>query len=219
MKLAFIGFDLDGTLADTLEDLHDATNYALSQEGLPQITLEQTRKFVGNGVVLLLKRACGREDPDLIQRLHQGFNVYYANHCTDHVRPYPGVPEAVALLRQAGVKIAVLTNKPNEFVSKILEACYPAGSFHAMLGQTERFPTKPNPESLFYLMEQLQIPKDAKGAYAGDSDVDIKTAKNAGLISISCAWGFRPKEQLLPLHPDYLVETGNDLRTLLDKLL
>ena len=76
MKLAFIGFDLDGTLADTLEDLHDATNYALSQEGLPQITLEQTRKFVGNGVVLLLKRACGREDPDLIQRLHQGFNVY-----------------------------------------------------------------------------------------------------------------------------------------------
>ena len=76
--------------------------------------------------------------------------------------------------------MAVLTNKPNEFVSKILSACFPQGSFDAMLGQTNRFPTKPNPESLHYLMEQLQVPKDAKCVYAGDSDVDIKTAATQG---------------------------------------
>ena len=219
MKLSFVGFDLDGTLVNTLEDLHYATNHALSKEGLPQITLDQTRKFVGNGVVLLLKRAAGSEDPDLIDRLHQGFNEYYADHCTDHVKPYPGVPEAVALLKQAGVKIAVLTNKPNEFVAKILSNCYPQGSFDAMLGQTDRFPTKPNPEALYYLMEQLGVSKEAKGIYAGDSDVDIKTARNAGLISVSCAWGFRPKDQLQPLNPDYLVESGKELEEVLRKLL
>lgn len=219
MNLSFVGFDLDGTLVNTLEDLHYATNYALSQQGLPQITLEQTRQFVGNGVVLLLKRASGSDDPALVDRLHQGFNTYYADHCTDHVKPYPGVPEAVALLKQAGVKVAVLTNKPNEFVSKILSACFPQDSFDAMLGQTNRFPTKPNPESLHYLMEQLQVPKDAKCVYAGDSDVDIKTARNAGLISISCTWGFRPKEELIPLHPDYFAETGAELEEVLRKLL
>lgn len=219
MKLSFVGFDLDGTLVNTLEDLHYATNYTLSQEGLPQITLEQTRQFVGNGVVLLLKRASGSDDPVLVDRLHQGFNTHYAEHCTDHVKPYPGVPEAVALLKQAGVKVAVLTNKPNEFVSKILSTCFPQGSFDAMLGQTDRFPTKPNPESLHYLMTQLQVPKDAVSAYAGDSDVDIKTARNAGLISISCTWGFRPKEELVPLHPDYFAETGAELEEVFRKLL
>ena len=219
MKLSFVGFDLDGTLVNTLDDLHYATNYALSQQNLPQITLDQTRKFVGNGVVLLLQRASGSEDPAVIDRLHQDFNIYYADHCTDHVKPYPGVPEAVAFLKQAGVKIAVLTNKPDEFVSKILSACYPKGSFDIMLGQTSRFPTKPNPESLFYLMQQLGLSKDAAGAYAGDSDVDIHTAKNAGLISISCAWGFRPKEQLLPLNPDYLVGSGKERESLFRQLL
>ena len=219
MKLSFAGFDLDGTLVDTLEDLHFATNYALSRQGLPEITLDQTRKFVGNGVILLLKRASGQDEGALISKLHQDFNIYYAEHCTDHVKPYPGVPEAVAMLKKAGVKIAVLTNKPNEFVAKILEHCYPPDSFDVMLGQTDRFPTKPNPAALYYLMEQLEIPKQARGVYAGDSDVDIQTAKNAGLISISCAWGFRPKEQLIPLHPDYLVDNGIELKKTLQKLL
>ncbi len=219
MKLSFVGFDLDGTLVNTLEDLHYATNYALFREGLPQITLEQTRQFVGNGVVLLLKRASGSDDPALVERLRQSFNTYYADHCTDHVKPYPGVPEAVALLKQNGVKVAVLTNKPNQFVSKILSACFPQGSFDAMLGQTDRFPTKPNPESLHYLMKQLQVPEGSRCAYAGDSDVDIKTARNAGLISISCTWGFRPKEELAVLYPDYFAETGAELEEVFRKLL
>lgn len=219
MKLSFVGFDLDGTLVNTLEDLHDATNFALSQEGLPQITLEQTRQFVGNGVILLLKRASGREEEELISKLHLHFNRYYAAHCTDHVKPYPGVAQTLAMLRQAGVKIVVLTNKPNEFVSKILNHCFAPGSFDAMLGQTDRFPTKPNPQALFYLMEQLQLEKDAKGVYAGDSDVDIKTARNAGLISVSCAWGFRPREELIPFQPDYMVEDGGALQDLLQTLM
>lgn len=188
-------FDLDGTILDTLEDLKESLNAALASEGLPPRTLEQTRAFVGNGIQNLIARAVpDGTAPEKTARVYDAFNRHYAVHCQDHTRPYAGIPEALLQLRQAGVRTAVVSNKSDYAVQTLCGACFP-GQFDAALGWREGLRKKPAPDSVLAVLQECGI-APSEAVYIGDSDVDIETARNAGLACIAVNWGFRPRALL-----------------------
>lgn len=188
-----IVFDLDGTLLDTLEDLADATNAALQLYGLPLRALDEIRAFVGNGAAKLIERAVGKADKILQENVLVAFKTYYGEHCADKTAPYAGVLPLLKTLRECGVKTAVLSNKP-DFAVKSLSQEYFGGLLQAAVGENEAagIRKKPAPDALFSVMEALSAdPKTT--VYVGDSEVDIQTAKNAGIDCICVTWGFRDK--------------------------
>ena len=184
-------FDLDGTLLDTLDDLTDAVNAMLATLSLPLRTREEVCAFVGNGIANLTLRALGKENQDKFDEAFALFKAYYKEHCQDKTAPYEGVLEMLRLLKGLGVQTAVLSNKA-DFATKMLVEKYFAGYIQEAMGENEAagIRKKPAPDALFRLMEKLGASKE-KTVYVGDSDVDILTAKNAGLACISCTWGFR----------------------------
>ena len=186
MKIGVI-FDMDGTLLDTLEDLTDAVNVALEQNGHPKRSLEEVRYFVGNGAEKLIRSAIPEgADPKPVMEV---FLKWYAAHCQDKTRPYEGIPEALEELKQ-DYPLAVVSNKPDYAVKLISEALFP-GVYG--VGEKQGIPRKPAPDMLFSAMEQIGV---EQCIYIGDSDVDLATARNAGVPCISVLWGFRTKEDL-----------------------
>ena len=194
-----IVFDLDGTLLDTLADLHAAVNFALGKYGFPKRTKDEVRSFVGNGIAMLIKRAIGKETP-LFEAVLQAFKEYYAAHCADETRAYAGILPLLKNLQAKGVKTAVVSNKADFAVKKLAEE-YFGGLLLAAVGEDEAngVRKKPAPDSLLAVMEKLGADKQ-KTAYVGDSEVDIQTAQNAGVACISVTWGFKDK--------DFLIENG-----------
>ena len=180
-------FDLDGTLLDTLEDLADSVNYALEQHGYPQRTLEEIRTFVGNGAAMLIKLATS-ESEDYEQVLRT-FQSYYKTHCQVKTGPYAGVLEALREIR-AEYPVAVVSNKPDPAVKTLCDD-YFDGVF--ALGERADCPRKPAPDMLYKAMENLGV---TKAVYVGDSEVDVITAKNAGMPCISVLWGFRTEAEI-----------------------
>lgn len=180
-------FDLDGTLLDTLEDLADSVNYALEQHGYPQRTLEEIRTFVGNGAAMLIKLATS-ESEDYEQVLRT-FQSYYKTHCQVKTGPYAGVLEALREIR-AEYPVAVVSNKPDPAVKTLCDD-YFDGVF--ALGERADCPRKPAPDMLYKAMEHLGVDK---AVYVGDSEVDVITAKNAGMPCISVLWGFRTEAEI-----------------------
>lgn len=203
-------FDLDGTLIDSLADLAAATNYTLAHYGLPARTLSEVRQMVGNGVRQLLLRAvheplspdggttwrehpvCSLPDGTLhpeFEAMLQTFRAYYDAHCKDATRPYDGIAPLLERLAAEGVKLAVVSNKPQGAV-EILRQDYFRQWIKVAVGEREGLPRKPDPALLRVAMEELGS-SAARTLYVGDSDVDIQTAANAGLPCISVLWGFR----------------------------
>ena len=180
-------FDLDGTLLDTLEDLADSVNYALAQHGYPLRTLEEIRCFVGNGAAMLIKLATS-ESEDYEQVLRT-FQSYYKTHCQVKTGPYAGVLEALREIR-AQYPVAVVSNKPDPAVKTLCDD-YFDGVF--ALGERADCPRKPAPDMLYKAMENLGVDK---AIYVGDSEVDVLTAKNAGMPCISVLWGFRDEAEI-----------------------
>ncbi len=196
MRYRLAVFDLDGTILYTLEDLKISLNFALSANGLPERTLDETRRFVGNGIRKLIERAVPENsDPGLIDRVFDDFNLHYKEHCTDHTRPYEGIPELLSALRAAGVKTAVLSNKADYGVQELCARYFP-GMFDFAAGEKAGVRKKPAPDGVFTILEQLKIPA-TETVYIGDSEVDIKTAENSGTDSIIVDWGFRDRELLI----------------------
>ena len=189
-------FDLDGTLLDTLDDLTAATNAALAKFSLPQRTREEVRSFVGNGIAKLIERAVGEEGKGLQAEALAEFKSYYAAHCADKTAPYDGILSLLRSLREKGVKTAVLSNKA-DFAVKSLAKTYFDGLLLAAVGENESagIRKKPAPDALFSVMNELSATAE-KTVYVGDSDVDIQTAKNAGVACICVTWGFRDKDFL-----------------------
>ena len=180
-------FDLDGTLLDTLEDLADSVNYALAQHGYPQRTLEEVRTFVGNGAAMLIKLSTSyAEDYEQVLRT---FQAYYKAHCQVKTGPYAGILDALAQIR-AEYPVAVVSNKPDPAVKSLCKDYF--GDILAM-GEHEGCPRKPAPDMLYKAMEQLGVDK---AVYIGDSEVDVITAKNAGMPCISVLWGFRTEAEI-----------------------
>lgn len=192
MKYQTVIFDLDGTLLNTLEDLHAATNYALEQCGMPVRTLDEVRRFVGNGIRKLMIRAI--PDGEANSRFEEAFakfQEYYKVHCNDTTKPYPGVVELLEQLKQQGIKLAIVSNKA-DFGVKELQKIYFDGLIPVAIGERAGIRKKPAPDTVYQALEELEA-DGAQAVYVGDSDVDIQTAANAGLPCISVTWGFRDR--------------------------
>ena len=186
MKIGVI-FDLDGTLLDTLEDLTDAVNVALEKNGYPPRTLEEMRYFVGNGASHML-RCAAPEGADL-KPVMDVFVEWYGAHCQEKTRPYEGIFEALEELKK-DYPLAVVSNKPDYAVKLICNAMFP--DVYGV-GEQQGIPRKPAPDLLLSTMNQIGV---ESCIYVGDSDVDVATARNAGVPCISVLWGFRTKEDL-----------------------
>ena len=201
-------FDLDGTLLNTLEDLKDATNAALESQGMPQCTLDQVRRYVGNGVRKLMVRAVPNgEDNPLFEKTFMAFKEYYGEHCLDHTEPYPDILNVMKELKARGIKIAIVSNKLDSAVKELDEKFFSEYT-SAAIGEMEGVARKPAPDMVEKALHELGVTKQ-DAIYVGDSDVDIETAKNSGLDGISVTWGFRDVE--------FLREHG--AKTMIDKPL
>lgn len=192
-KLAI--FDLDGTILNTLEDLADAANYALRDHGYPERTIEEVRRFVGNGIRRLIERAVPEgATAEEIDGVHNTFSVYYQQHCADKTRPYEGILQLLERLRAAGCLTAVVSNKADAAVQPLCQHYY-KGLFDYAVGERAGIRRKPAPDSVREVLHRLRVDA-ADAVYIGDSEVDIRTAANAGLDSIIVTWGFRERPYL-----------------------
>lgn len=206
----FIVFDLDGTLLDTLDDLHVSVNVALEKYDLPKRSKEEVRSFVGNGIAMLIKRSIGEETP-YFERVLEAFKAHYATHCADKTKAYSGILELLKSLKAQGVKTAVVSNKA-DFAVKKLAREYFGGLLLEAVGEDEEhgIRKKPAPDSLFAVMEKMGATKE-KTVYVGDSEVDIQTAANAGVDCISVTWGFKDKAFLLQNGGRIFIDTPDEI--------
>lgn len=210
MRYKVAVFDMDGTILDTLQDLKDSINFALKENGFPERNLEEVRLFVGNGLKKLVERAVP-ENASLEQqeKVLESFNHYYPEHCDIHTKPYDGILELLQKLKSRGMKLAVNSNKPDYGVKELCKK-YFDGIFDVEIGIKEGIKTKPSPDALNKILELLDCEKQ-DAVYIGDSDVDIMTAKNAELRSISVDWGFRSKDFLKKSGAEKIVENCGEL--------
>jgi len=214
-KLAI--FDLDGTILDTLEDLTGAVNHVLAQFGYPFRTLDEVRQFVGNGIHRTLEQAVPPgTGADLVDQLYQAFTPYYQDHCADRTRPYEGIPELLRALRENGISTAVVSNK-GDMAVKALCARYFPGLFDAAVGERPGVRRKPAPDGVLELLRSLNVPKE-QAVYIGDSEVDVETARRAGLPCIGVDWGFRGRTFLLERGAPIVVDTPGEIVTVLSAL-
>lgn len=205
-------FDLDGTLLDTIADLAAATNQALAQEGYPTHPVDAYRFFVGNGINKLFERALPEEarNEANVLKIRSLFVPYYDVHNADLSRPYPGIPELLLQLQQAGFQLAVASNKYQSATRKLVAQYFPDIRFAAVFGQREGVPTKPDPTVVHDILTETGVTPD-EVMYVGDSDVDMQTARNAGVTAVGVTWGFRPRVELAALHPAYLIDQAEEL--------
>ena len=191
-------FDLDGTLLDTLQDLANSVNYALSQHGMPTHTTDAIRGFVGNGVRLLMERAVpdGAQNPQF-EATYASFRQHYMQHSLDTTRPYEGIPELIHELKIRGCKMAVVSNKMMAATQSLVRHFFP--EIDVAIGEHESagIRKKPAPDTVYEALRQLAVSPKLTAVYVGDSDVDIATARNSGLPCISVLWGFRDRDFLL----------------------
>ena len=202
-------FDLDGTLLDTMADLTDAVNYALNVHGYPSRTMDEVRSFVGNGAARLL--ALSVPEGEEYEPVLATYQAYYRTHCQIKTGPYPGVVEALAQLRKR-YPVAIVSNKPDA-ATKTLCADYFPGVFAR--GEAADCPRKPAPDMLYQAMQTLGVDK---AIYVGDSEVDVITARNAGMPCISVTWGFRSREELEEAGAKYLCSDAAQLPELAAKI-
>ena len=206
-------FDLDGTLLDTLEDLLDATNYALRTCGYPERTLPELRRFVGNGaenqIRLSLPEGSSKEE---VQRVLAVYKPYYTDHCQKKTKPYEGILEALAVLKEK-YPIAIVSNKPDSAV-KALCADYFPGIY--ALGEAAGCPRKPAPDMVYKAVAAIGA---ETCIYVGDSEVDVLTAKNAGVPCLSVLWGFRDRADMEAVGAEYFCEDTAKMAKELEEMI
>lgn len=214
-------FDLDGTLLDTLSDLAAACNQALASNSLPPQPKDDYRMLVGSGAQNLMRltaAACGlppeQISDNLVDQLLNDFNQAYNQNWDDQTRPYPGIQELLSSLQQAGIKLAVLSNKPDSFTQKIVSRFFPAGCFAQIAGKLDGWPIKPDPSLALEICRRLDV-RPEQTAMIGDSGSDMATACRAGMIPIGVLWGFRSADELSAGGAKWLIENPSDLKALL----
>ena len=209
-------FDLDGTLLNTLEDVVNACNYALKKCNFKTHSIEEYKVFVGDGRSKLIERIVPDEykgNDEVKNKVLRLFDEYYSEHMLDMTKPYEGICEMLKSLKEKGVKLAVVSNKPDEFVGGIVKK-YFGDTFEIVHGQRTNYPVKPDPTTVYEVIESFGI-KLNESIYVGDSNVDIYTAKNAKVKSIGVAWGFRGEEELREAGADYIVYDSNEITELI----
>ena len=216
MKYKIVIFDLDGTILNTLEDLADSTNYALSVFDMPERTIEEIRHFVGNGIRKLMERAVPQGTPEsMIVKVHETFTEHYKKHCADKTRPYDGIKELIENIRNAGVYTAVVSNKADYGVQTLCKDYFP-GLFDYAVGEREGIRRKPYPDSVNEVLRQFDVDR-TQAVYVGDSEVDVQTAANAGMDVCMVGWGFINEEFLKESGAEFVVHSPEEAWEFINK--
>lgn len=200
-------FDLDGTLTDTLKSIWKSANLALSDVGLPPFDIDRYRYFVGDGAAELVKRALmadGDKELALFDKMSESYRKHFEKYVNYEVRPYEGIRELLCALKEKGFLLAVNSNKPQDRTENVIEENFGKGTFDILVGQSDERARKPAPDGVFHIMEQLGLMKD-EVVYLGDTCVDMKTGKSAGVFTVGALWGFRDRQELEENHADAII--------------
>ena len=212
MKKAVI-FDLDGTLADTIASITYCGNLALSRFGLPSFGEEDYKHFVGDGAAMLIRRAllaAGDERLEHFEEVYETYLEIFAKDCMYQVKPYEGICALLEELKRLSVRIAVLSNKPDRDSLRVVEALFGKGYFDFVQGQREDIPRKPDPAGVYRIMEAFVLPA-GDFLYVGDSGVDMKTGRAAGIFTVGVLWGFRDRKELVENGADAVISKPLEL--------
>ena len=208
-------FDLDGTIADTIITIEDALNMLMSRYGYPELDYEQTRIAVGKGSLDLVRRAVPKDvscDEARVVELHEEYLKYYRQTLLNCNECYEGMRDSLIALKEKGYKLAVLSNKKDEFTKAMVKVLVPEGTFSRVQGQTD-LPTKPNPTVPLMIASELGfLPEET--AFVGDSEVDVQTGLNSGMLAVGCSWGYRPRDLLISTGAHVILDKPCELKEL-----
>ena len=211
MRYQVVLFDMDGTVLDTLGDLTDAVNHTLRQYGMPERRRSEIAHFLGNGAGYLIERAVPRgTDPELTKQVLADYQDWYNEHCAVNTAPYPGIVSLMETLKAGGAKMAVISNKQDSAVRQ-LAAQHFRGLLDFAVGESETVRRKPNPDAVLAALRALNA-EPGQALYIGDTEVDLATAKNAGLPCASVGWGFRTEAELKNAGAAYVFPNVEELR-------
>ena len=198
MKYKLAIFDLDGTLLDTLDDLGAAVNHAMQLRGFPLHSRDEYMKMVGHGARNLMQQALpdDHKDDDMVEAAYNDFRAYYTDHIDVHTKPFPGIQELMAKLHREGVMLAVASNKFQEGTEHLIKEFFPEIPFVAVLGGRPDFPLKPDPEIVSEVLRKAGVEKE-DAVMVGDSDTDMETAANGGIMGIAVNWGYRDMRDII----------------------
>ena len=209
-------FDMDGTILDTLQDLRGSVNHALKMNGLPERSSKEIRSFLGNGMVQLIHKSVPEgTDEKTEAAVLEEHKTYYPDHCAEKTKAYPGIKELLTYLHKRGIKTAVVSNKRDSNVKALVEK-YFDGLFDSAVGAREGAERKPSADLVKIALEEMGVSED-ETIYIGDSDVDVATAKAAGLKMITVTWGFRDRKELIEAGADVFADNTEELKELLLK--
>lgn len=210
MEIKAVIFDLDGTLTDTLADLTNSVNFALSEFGFPKRSADEVRSFVGNGVRRLINLSvpCGTPE-NVCEECLNAFKAHYEKNSCVNTKPYDGINEVLEALKNKGIKTAVVTNKVHWAAEEIVNHFF-EGFTDVTVGQVDGVAQKPAPDGIFCALEKLGVPKE-NAVYVGDSEVDCITAHNAGIPCIGVTWGFRDREILEENAAEFIADTPMEI--------
>ena len=211
-------FDLDGTLLNTLEDLADAVNAVMRANAYPERTLDEVRRFVGNGIRRLMELAVPEGvSGDTFERVFEEFRTYYTDHCQIKTRAYDGIMKLLAVLKEKGYAMAIVSNKNHAAVCE-LNDIYFKEDISVAIGQKDGIRKKPAPDTVFQALKELGVSGE-RAVYVGDSEVDFMTAENSGMDCVLVSWGFRTKEELAECTPKAMIDRPEDLLEVLEESL
>ena len=211
MRYQGVLWDMDGTVLDTLEDLWAAVNVSLRRFSLPEASLEAVRAGLGNGAAHLISCVAPEEKREQVLAFYK---PWYDAHCNLKTRPYPGILPLMGALRAGGVRQAIISNKPDPAVQELAKSYFP-GLLETAVGESETVRRKPNPDAVLAAVRQMGLTV-ADCVYIGDTEVDLATAKNAGMACIAVSWGFRSREQLIASGATRIAATAEELEKLLE---
>ncbi|MBQ2933752.1 MAG: HAD family hydrolase [Clostridia bacterium] len=211
-------FDLDGTIANTLQDLADASNYALASFGFPTYETDRYRYFVGRGIPNLIKAIVPKDngDAETLTAVKAKFFEYYDVHYADNTCVYEGVPQLFETLKAMGIKFAVVTNKAHSAAKEVVKRLY-GDTISVVVGQTDDVPVKPSPEMPTSAAKQLGV-DTVECLFVGDSGVDCQTGVNCGAVSVGVLWGFRERDELLENGAKYVIDDPNSIIEIIKEL-
>lgn len=209
-------FDLDGTLLDTLEDIADSANEALAISGFESHPLDEYRFFVGNGVENLVRMMLPKDiDHNVVVRVVEDFQLAYHRNYSNKCQPYHGIMDLLKELSQRGILMGVCSNKPDAFTQVMVDLYFKHVNFVAVTGERKELPRKPNAMMVNYILDKMNLGVD-ECLFIGDSDVDVRTAQNAGLKSVGVKWGFRPIQELIDANVTFTVAQPKEILDLLE---
>ena len=206
-------FDLDGTLANTLDDIADAMNWALENNGLPTFPTDIYRYMVGDGISWLAKRAVGSRQ-ELKEKVQEEYRQRYSEYTLVKTAPYPGIPELLRGLKERGLKLCVLSNKPDADTQRVIGALFPPDTFDLVRGQVPGVPVKPDPTGAIMAARKLRL-KPEDFFYLGDTAVDMTCAIRTGMRPVGVLWGFRAEDELRGAGAETVIADPLDLLPLI----